>query len=929
MRPRLRPWVEKLLQLAACVTEIHRFSRRLLDARSAAISAAARASLAAALPASHSSSAAAPYSVAGATGGITSLSESGRYASHRVLAGAAGGASGLQRAFATCVEEEALLPYTHEVDRLFSSPLPVRTIWAKLSEYEQMLTGLVRVTRAIEQGNLTGAHLLRYLEQESSFGPLLLSIALDTCIRHCQRAWVGQLAHWMAFGTLPPDGGAEFFISRCCRSALLSPPPLFSIFEAPQNAFGTLPPDGGTAFFISRAAPAPGPGAVMESRAERREERGVNGIVSWDEYSINEAQLPPDFAPETAEAALFVGRAMLLLQEAGRRSESELSGRGVGSRQRKHEEDVKRILDSVLALRVSVSKLWGACDRVVAVCVSVCGAGEGRAAPIIRHNGSYGTMGMHAVSCDRIPFLRQKGRTKHAWDEQRVHVVVEAARKRAARRLWQLVVRESDLFGHLHAVHYFLLGGGGAFMQLFASEGGAVLVLAQRGSMWQSVSAPSTGTARREEREAQSVWQSLREVLAQPDVRARVANDKLQLAVEKVGKSGIVWHVLSCVTRTASSKRWMVVLLVRTTASVGAAGGGSSGSVNWWDRLEMNTRVAWPLQLVLSPAALQRYNSVAAFLFRLRRVALELQLAWLLLCKVRPEGARMRGLPEKGPRGVVARRGEGVRGGEGGLRGAGVGGVQGKGRGEAVGSGRGEEEGQMKRTWSLPAGSGEAVRSGGVDAGPATAAATAAAAAAAAGFTRSTSVAAGSVGVAGSGRGGSSGVVRISLSERKEHLMLCMMLKEMLQIVTSLQTYLHADVVEVEWAAFLASIRANPDFSFLLAAHDRFLASLERHVMLGNTHFTRPLHSLLVLAMKLCRRLHHSAPLPLPLLQDMRKVHPPVLPTALCSCTSELDAKACAVYLSVGMLHHSVSTPQVHKLLTQINFNGFYSLSTS
>ncbi|CAI7810767.1 unnamed protein product [Closterium sp. NIES-53] len=643
---------------------------------------------------------------------------------------------------------------------------------------------------------------------------------------------------------------------------------------------------------------------------------------------------------------------------------------------------------------------------------------------------------------------------------------------------WQLVVRQSDLFGHLHAVHYFLLGGGGAFMQ--------------------------------------SVWQSLREVLAQPDVRARVANDKLQLAVEKVGKSGIVWHVPSCVARPASSKRWTVFPIshaflhahrsptrqasacigeeatlkyfrtfsfkfippdlarpqpsaqsstqasaqpsappatpVATAPAVevaaaalsrlgvaadiasgtpgaavgggagagaaalarGSGGGtglvvtpfdpsasrlrgvetgerrvpgvvqaglptpqqglgraqggaqgqgqgqgqwqaqgqgqgqgrvegqaqqegrgrsqstqsggsssGSSGSVNWWDRLEMNTGVAWPLQLVLSPTTLQRYNSVAAFLFRLRRVVLELQLAWLLLCKVRPEGARMRGLPQKGARGVVAGRGEGVRGGEGGLRGAGVGGVQGKGRGEAVGSGSGEE-GQMKRTWSLPAGSGEAVRSGGVEAGPATAAATAAAGAAgAAGFTRSTSVAAGSVGGAGSGRGSSSGVVRISLGERKEHLMLCMMLKEMLQIHCKLYSLSHcnanrssiqADVVEVEWAAFLASIRANPDFSFLLAAHDRFLSSLERHVMLGNTHFTRPLHSLLVLAMKLCRRLHHSAPLPLPLLQDMRK---------------ELDAKACALYLSVGMLHHSVSTPQVHKLLTHINFNAYYSLSTT
>ncbi|CAI5930962.1 unnamed protein product [Closterium sp. NIES-65] len=834
------PWVEKLLQLAACVTEIHRFSRRLLDARSAAISAAARASLAAALPASHSTSATAPYSIAGATGGITSVSESGRDASHRVLAGAAGGASGLQCALATCVEEEALLPYTHEVDRLFSSPLPVRTIWAKLSVYEQLLTGLVRVTSAIEQGNITGAHLLRYLEQESSFGPIILSIALDVCIRHCQRVWVGQLAHWMAFGALPPDGGAEFFISRAAPAA----------------------------------PPAPGPGAVVESRAER-----TNGIVFWDEYSINEvgrmdvwggrmgvcgadgdvrAQLPPDFAPETAEAALFVGRAMLLLQEAGRRSESELSGRGSGSsRQRKHEADVKRILDSVLALRVSVSRdrmheadVKRILDSVLALRVSglqrkggACGAaGMACRKQTWREYSTVcslcGPATIHRPAQQEPPM---EGRTKHAWDEQRVHEVVEAARKRAAHRLWQLVVRESDLFGHLHAVHYFLLGGGGAFMQ--------------------------------------SVWQSLREVLAQPDVRARVANDKLQLAVEKAS---------ACIGEEATLKYFRTFSFKFIPPDL--------------------TRP----QLSLQPSAQPSAQPVAAFLFRLRRVALELQLAWLLLCKVRAEGARMRGLPEKGPRGMVAGRGEGVRGGEGGFRGAGVGGVQGKGRGEAVGSGRGEEEGQMKRTWSLPAGSGEAVRSGGVDAGPATA--SAAGAAGAAGFTRSTSVAAGSVGGAGSGRGGSSGVVRTSLGERKEHLMLCMMLKEMLQIVTSLQTYLHADVVEVEWAAFLASIRANPDFSFLLAAHDRFLASLERHVMLGNTHFTRPLHSLLVLAMKLCRRLHHSAPLPLPLLQDMRK---------------ELDAKACALYLSVGMLHHSVSTPQVHKLLTQINFNGYYSLSTS
>ncbi|CAI5479919.1 unnamed protein product, partial [Closterium sp. Yama58-4] len=374
------PWVEKLLQLAACVAAIHRFARRLLDARSAAISAAATASLAASLPASLSTSvaaplsASAPYSLAGAAGGITSVSESGRDASHRVLAGAAAGASGLQCALATCVEEEALLPYTHEVDRLFSSPPPVRTIWAKLSVYEQLLTGLVRVTSAIEQHNLTGAHLLRYLEQESSFGPCLLSVALDTGIRHCQRVWLGQLAHWMAFGTLPPDGGAEFFITSI-------------------NEVGRMVVCG-----------------------------GADGRV--------------------------VGRMGRVVGRMGR-----VVGRmGVGWG----------------------GWAWGGADGACGGADGACGGADGA------WGGADG---------------RGKGRTKHAWDEQRVHDVVEAARKRAAHRLWQLVVRESDLFGHLHAAHYILLGGGGAFMQ--------------------------------------SVWQSLRELLAQPDVRARVANDKLQLAVEK------------------------------------------------------------------------------------------------------------------------------------------------------------------------------------------------------------------------------------------------------------------------------------------------------------------------------------------------------------------------------------------------------------
>ena len=54
-----------------------------------------------------------------------------------------------------------------------------------------------------------------------------------------------------------------------------------------------------------------------------------------------------------------------------------------------------------------------------------------------------------------------------------------------------------------------------------------------------------------------------------------------------------------------------------------------------WDHLYLSFRVEWPLGLIITPVLLGRYNTLFQFLLKLKRVQLELDEAWQIMCSYR------------------------------------------------------------------------------------------------------------------------------------------------------------------------------------------------------------------------------------------------------------------------------------------------------
>lgn len=52
-----------------------------------------------------------------------------------------------------------------------------------------------------------------------------------------------------------------------------------------------------------------------------------------------------------------------------------------------------------------------------------------------------------------------------------------------------------------------------------------------------------------------------------------------------------------------------------------------------WDDLYLSFHVEWPLGLIISPALLTRYNALFQFLIKLKRIQLELEEAWQIMCR--------------------------------------------------------------------------------------------------------------------------------------------------------------------------------------------------------------------------------------------------------------------------------------------------------
>eukprot|EP00898_Chlorokybus_atmophyticus_P000917 jgi/Chlat1/1826/Chrsp138S02145 len=183
-------------------------------------------------------------------------------------------------------------------------------------------------------------------------------------------------------------------------------------------------------------------------------------------------------------------------------------------------------------------------------------------------------------------FAAQLQELQVSTDTQRLQFekVINDIRSAVARHLWQLVVVQADLPGHLQALKDYFLLARGDFFQCFMEESRALMRMPPR---------PATAQ------------HDLNVPFQQSALKSSAEDDKYFARVK-----------LSIPTLADKP----------STSDTGE----DVPAYDAWDCVSLTYKVEWPLQLLLTKEAMARYNTVFQYLFRLKRLQLMLDHAWVV-----------------------------------------------------------------------------------------------------------------------------------------------------------------------------------------------------------------------------------------------------------------------------------------------------------
>ena len=175
-------------------------------------------------------------------------------------------------------------------------------------------------------------------------------------------------------------------------------------------------------------------------------------------------------------------------------------------------------------------------------------------------------------------------------------LVVDSLGKEAASQMWQLIVIHADLPKHLQALKDYYLTEKGNFHQVFLTEARSLMQKPPNPSTAEAeISTIFHQTAQRTESEADPLFANISIGMRNPEPestsKAKAAGSDKDPKV----------HLPSC---------------------------------DEWDRMCMKYSVSWPLGLILTPRVLDKYHDMFQFLWRLRRVNVELDEVWTTLRRI-------------------------------------------------------------------------------------------------------------------------------------------------------------------------------------------------------------------------------------------------------------------------------------------------------
>ncbi|PSC73303.1 DNA polymerase alpha catalytic subunit [Micractinium conductrix] len=169
-----------------------------------------------------------------------------------------------------------------------ATPPPLLTLQQFLLEWEVLLPEAAALAGEVEARGLVGAGVMRALAARACSGSPAVQSCAQRLLWHCRQVLFKQLQSWLVHGLLL-DAAGEFFIQR---SDVVC---------------------GGT---TTTAGVAPSPSPLRTPSA-----LGAGAMLDWEPlewhagFQVSLAALPPDVSLPTAEAVLFIGKAVRVLKQ--------------------------------------------------------------------------------------------------------------------------------------------------------------------------------------------------------------------------------------------------------------------------------------------------------------------------------------------------------------------------------------------------------------------------------------------------------------------------------------------------------------------------------------------------------------------------------------------------------------------------------------
>ena len=134
-------------------------------------------------------------------------------------------------------------------------------------------------------------------------------------------------------------------------------------------------------------------------------------------------------------------------------------------------------------------------------------------------------------------------------------------------------------------------------------------------------------------------------------------------------------------------------------------------------------------------------------------------------------------------------------------------------------------------------------------------------------------------------------------------------------LIDNLQSYLHADVLDVQWHALMSAAQTCDDFEALTAAHESCLSALHAQCFLQASSVSSALHQIFQLCLALCRMLAYA---------EAGSRSAATYRSQFATVSREFSRQSAFLFAFLSNMSSPQQSPHLAQLLLRLNYNEFF-----